>query len=478
MSSGRRRHRRLLRVLATASIAAAGAWLAWRWVVSPAPPRVIVLISIDTLRADALGSYGNSHGATPYLDSLAADGVRFAQAFAQSPWTIPSHASLLTSLYPPVAAATAHRALPPSAITLPEVLRDAGYETGAIVNVDYLGRKFGFDQGFDEFHERLIHRGAAGAVDAALAFLQRSPARRVFLFLHVFDVHGPYADGPRAGAAGEPDATIRYLQRIRYHDYLQLDRFEHLADVRAAYDAGVRRVDVELGRLFADLRRRGLYDEALIVVTADHGEAFFEHRIWVGHGLFLYDNELRIPMILKLPARYGAAGTVVDTPASLVDVMPTIMEVAGLASAPSVQGHSLLAFVNTRPADRRLLGHSTNTGYTEFVRSQRWKFIGPVREEISTVMALHLKPDDSVTEELAARIAAGPQLYDLTTDPGETVNVAAEHPDVVEAMEQLLAAQRRRNALHRERFLAGGTPTAVDLTVDDHERLRQLGYEP
>lgn len=469
-------------MVAVATMGLAGvAWLAWYLMIGDSRPPLILLVSIDTLRADALGSYGNAGVATPHLDSLAGDGVRFAQAFAQSPWTVPSHASMLASLYPTVSQASAKQALPPSTTTLPEVLRDMGYKTGGIVNVHYLTRTFGFDQGFDEFQAPLLRRGAPQAVDAALAFLQTHAGQPVFLFLHLFDVHGPY-DAPRSDGDGRrsehvPDANLQFLQNIHYHDYLDLDRFRSVAELRAAYDAGVERVDVELGRLFTELRRRGLYDEALIIVTADHGEAFFEHGLWVGHGLFLYDTELRIPIIVKLPKDRGPVGAVVETPVSLIDIMPTVLEVAGHASVSSAQGESLLAFVDAPVTDRNVLGYSTNTGNTEYVRSRRWKFVGPMRAQASTVMRQHLRADPSVAGELSKRITSGPQLFDLSTDPQEMNNVAAQHPEVVAAMEELLNDQRERNARHRKRYLGSATPVPLELNTGEREHLRQLGYE-
>jgi arylsulfatase len=460
-----------------AAVMAAAAVIRLGWV--DRLPRLILLVSIDTLRADALSAYGNTRIVTPHLDRLAADGIRFAQAFAQSPWTIPSHASLLTSLYATVSQAGTHQALPSSAITLPELLRDRGYVTAAIVNTHYLGRKFGFDQGFDEFQEPLLMKGAPQVVDAALAFLHAHRHERVFHFMHLFDVHGPYeppnSDG-HTTAAEPPDSSLRYLKSIHYHDYLRLDRFQSLAELRTGYERGVTRVDTELGRLFADLKRRGVYDDALIVVTADHGEAFFEHGIWVGHGLFLYDTELHIPMILKLPKRRGPHGLVVDTPVSLIDVMPTILEVAGHAPAPSAQGQSLLRFATAPSADRNVFGHSTNTGNTEFVRSRLWKFIGPLRDEPANVLRNHLLPDPPVAAELSRRISAGPQLFDLSVDPNETTNVAAEHPALIASMERLLQAQRQRDALQRERHAAATTNTPVALTEGEREQLRSLGY--
>jgi arylsulfatase A-like enzyme len=477
--------RQLVRISVGGLVIAVAALLAHRLMEGAGhrPPPVILLVSIDTLRADALSSYGNTRPNTPHLDDLTADGVRFSHAFAESPWTIPSHASLLTSLYPSVSQATASRGLPEAAVTLAELLRDAGYQTGAIVNTPYLGRKFGFDQGFDDFEEPLLHKGAPQAVDAALAYLRKHAGRPVFLFLHLFDVHGPYDSAASNGQATvterpQPDAELRYLEAIRYHDYLLLHRFRSVAELRDAYEAGVRRVDAELGRLFAELRRDGVYDDSLIIVTSDHGEAFFEHQIWVGHGLFLYDNELHIPMILKLPAGDGAKGTVVDTPVGLIDVMPTILEVVGHLTAPSAQGQSLLTYVDAPVAERNVLGYSTNTGYTESVRSQRWKYIGPMQDEVSTVVDVHLRPEATVAAQLSRRIVTGAQLYELSIDPGETTDVVAEHPDVVAAMEQLLAQAQQSNTLHKARHIAGERPRKVDLTIGERERLRQLGYEP
>jgi arylsulfatase A-like enzyme len=358
---------------------------------------------------------------------------------------------------------------------LAEILRERGYATGAIVNTDFLTRKFGFDQGFDDFREPILHKGAAKVVDGALSFLREHAGEPAFLFVHFFDVHGPYDDAPHTDDEGASSAADwQHLRRIRYHDYLELDRFRSLAELRAGYEAGVQRVDAELGRFFAALRKDGVYDDALIVVTADHGEEFFEHEIWVGHGPFLYDSELRIPMILKLPAARGLRGEVVATPVSLIDVMPTILEIVGAPVPPSAQGQSLLGIIAAPPADRNVFGQSSNTGNTEFIRSRRWKFISPLRERPATLLRRHLRPEADVAQEVSRRIVTGPQLFDLSIDGGETTNLAGTPPDVVETMTRLLEAQRQEDTLHARRHLPERAGQA-ELSESERERLRSLG---
>jgi len=455
----------------------------------------VLLISIDTLRADALSSYGNPRPTTPHLDALARDGVRFTAAIAPSPWTIPSHASILTGFEPGVVRATEKRPVAEALTTLPELLRDRGFATGAVVNFQYLDRKHGFAQGFDEFEFVRGKRAAPRTIGIAADFLRRHRGRPQFFFLHRYDVHGPY-DHPAPYAARyvgraetQSDGNIPFLERVHYADYLTgPKKVPSIAYLRAKYDGGVAKVDAQLGRLFETLKRLKLYDEMLIVVTADHGEAFFEHRVWVGHGLFLYEPELHIPLIVKPPTKLGIAGAVVEDPVSLVDILPTILEVTGHPYPGGIQGTSLLARLRdpqpavgedgdedlgTAPA---VFGRSSNLGGMRFVRTRRWKYIEAARTSPANLYRDHLRPDAQIVPLLNERILFGPQLYDLAEDPGEMRNLATARPDQVEKLQQRLRDRETQNLRRRAAFIGDTVPDEIELTREEREQLRAMGY--
>lgn len=447
-------------------------------------PPLVLLISIDTLRPDVLGSYGSQRPNSPHLDEFARDSVRFRRAYAPSPWTIPSHASLMTSLEPDAVGAHAAEPVPDAALTLPEVFAEQGFATGAVVNTIYLDRKYGFDQGFDEFEHHLGRKDAPESIARALDFLLQHGGRPRFFFLHLFDVHAPYLhpppyDAPPESDTGQPDEDILFLRRVHYHDHLpSLSEVASVAALRARYEAGVNRVDDLLGGLFDALRDLGLYDDALILITSDHGEAFFERRVWVGHGLFLHESELRIPMFLKLPSRRDLEGTVVETPVSLLDVAPTLLDALGLEIPDRFEGHSLIPLVEDpaiAPRFRRpIRATSSNTGGTSSLHDGRWKYIQPLALAEAEVIERHLKPEPEVRSDLADRISGGARLYDLHRDPEEKINLISEHPEIARGLARALdehhqAAARRRAQLRRGE---GG----VILTPDEKARLRALGY--
>jgi arylsulfatase len=454
---------------------------------SAAPGRTVLLVSIDTLRADALSIYGNPRPTSPHLDGLARDGVRFTTAVAPSPWTIPSHAALLTSLQPDAVGAGLKQPLPAGVTTLAEWLGERGFTTAAVVNFQYLDRDHGFDQGFQEFTLHRDRSDAPGVVARGRRFLERNRAQDVFLFLHLFDVHGPY-DAPKpfgtrftAAADKRPDGHLPFLRRIRYHDHLELEEVPNVAYLRARYEGGVARVDEALGDLFEDLRRLGLYDDALIVVTSDHGEAFFEHGVWVGHGLFLYENELRIPLILKLPREHGMAGLVSRALVSLVDVVPTILDALGLAAPAGIQGRSLLPVVrhaadvakNAMP--HAVFGTSSNLD-ARFVRTPRWKYIQRASVRYPRLFRKHLRPDPDAIPVLRERIRLDEQLYDLARDPDEMRNLIHERPEVAERLRRRLEENIARDDALRAGLAASGPVSELELTDEESRELRALGY--
>ncbi len=458
---------------------------------APSEPsgRAVVLVSIDTLRADALSIYGNPRATTPQIDRLAERGVRFTSAIAPSPWTLPSHASMLTALEPGVVTLTERDHLPETAVTLAERLREAGFATGAAVNFPFLTEKYGMAQGFEEFAHVRPRTSAPRLVGHAIDFLERHRGRDQFFFLHLYDVHAPYTQPQpwthrfTEGLDIAPDRAIPFLQQLRFHEHLKLGELPNLTWLRARYEAGAARVDAELGRLFAALRELGLFDDALVIVTSDHGEAFFERGVFVGHGLFLYDTELRVPLIVKFPGS-ELAGRSVSSLVGLIDVTPTILDVMRVPQTPEPQGTSLLRIahedgegpVDNDPATARaVFGLSSNLAQS-FVRTTQWKFIGAGRQPLEQLLHKRLKAKPKAELILRKRISVGEQLYDLESDPGETRNLLDERPGVASALRQRLRANTVQNAARRVRLRPPGPHGQVDLTEAEEALLRRLGY--
>jgi arylsulfatase A-like enzyme len=291
----------------------------------------LVLISIDTLRADHLGCYGYSRDTSPNLDRLALEGVLFEHAYAPAPWTLPSHASLFTGLYPAEHGVVkdTHR-LDDRHVLLPEALAELGYRSAAIVStVPYLRRSYGFKQGWVSYDDRSsfgpskkwaiasnsekVYRGALKQLDQ----LGKGP---FFLFVHDYDVHANYVPpAPFDRLFGPP----RSAELPSAKDDWRARRQRELPQ----YDGEIRWVDDWIGKLVEELRRRDLLEHTVIAVVADHGEEFFEHGFW-GHGANLFDSVLHVPWIVRFPgARH--AGTRIAAPVSLVDVPATLLALAG-----------------------------------------------------------------------------------------------------------------------------------------------------
>lgn len=452
--------------------------------VQTAVERLVLLVSIDTLRPDRTSVYGAQRPTTPELEHLAADGLVFETAVAPAPWTIPSHASLLTSTPPELHGAQTEREIHPGLPLLSQVLRAAGWSTAGFVDTPWLGA-FGFERGYDHYDaeappQGTSRRGAAATRQRILKWLSGASGD-AFIFWHVMDVHGPYgAPAPYGGRFRnhleiKPDDRLAHLRQLGYHDYLQLGRFRSFADLLAAYDEGVLAADAELGRLLAVLRETGLYDDALIIVTSDHGESFMDHGVWVGHGLFLTEDEIRVPLVIKLPGNRHA-GTRVTEMVRLLDVAPTVLDTVDISAPSSFSGLSL---IDPRPGDRRALprvafGMSSNTG-AHYVRTADAKLITAWTLPRQRVIDLHLRP--KTFTPLVERIAGDLFLYDLDNDPTERTNLA-QSGDWAVLRDQLSELDSRFGASIESRRQSLAEPVRSDgvLTDDEVERLKSLGY--
>ncbi len=384
-----------------------------------------LLITLDTTRADALGCYGRVPAVTPNLDSLAREGVLFDNAHCAAPSTLPSHASMLTGLYP-IRNSVRHNGLQPlpqSARTLAESAKEKGFDTAAFIGSVVLADSFGLNQGFDVYdqprHEELgvsTHFGerrASDVIDAALAWLKRRDrARPFFMWVHLFDPHAPYAP-PKEFQTGA------------------LAREPYLGEIAFA--------DRELGRLLAALREQKLLDRVAVLAIADHGESFGEHGE-SSHGVYCYESTLRVPLILRMPG--GEHGVRKNALVSGVDVYPTLAEAMGLAVPPSgeIDGVSLFA----PKLDRGIYFES----YYAW-NAYRWSPIAGWLDGQGKY--LH---------------SSTPEFFDLTADPGEAHDLASQRDSG--RYEAAISALAARPALVQ------GDAHGIDEALK--QRIRSLGY--
>jgi len=329
------------------------------------PHHDLVLVAVDTLRADHLGAFGSTLGATPHLDRLAAESVRFEAAYAPAPFTLPSIASLLTGRYPDaLGVRTNMSSLPEDVETLATELHRQGWRTGAVVSSFVLRRSMGLARGFEHYDDEtpqaeatrpIPERLAPDTTDAALAMLDRllRDGGRFFLWVHYQDPPGPYTPPPSLRerfAAVVPDtARGRRSLPVSENDsgrgaiprYQVVDDRTDVAFYRAGYAGEVTLTDREIGRLLEGLDERGLRERTVVAFTSDHGEAFGEDDLWFAHGEQVHDALVRVPLLLRVPGRPGAARSEV---ASLLDLRPTLVRAVGAEpTEQDLRGRDLLA---------------------------------------------------------------------------------------------------------------------------------------
>jgi arylsulfatase A-like enzyme/Flp pilus assembly protein TadD len=395
-------------------------------------PVNVILITIDTVRADHLGSYGYTSIQTPTLDALGHDGVVFERATSQVPLTWPSHAAILTGLYPFQNGVQDFTGQPLDKRfrSVAEAFKDHGYATGAVVSAFVLDRSWGLARGFDfyddafspqEFANRdlgLVERHAGESVDHALSWLGKNSRRPFFFWLHLYDPHSPY-DPP------EP-----------YHSQYQ----GHLYDGEIAY------ADHELGRVVDWLKRSRLYDRSLILFVSDHGESLGEHGEHE-HGFFVYNSTVHIPLIVKPPTGSGIRPARISRPVETIDVAATLMEVAGLHDSLRGQAHSKGLFAATESdgaAYSETFYPFSSFGWNPLhaLETNRYHFIDAPQAE----------------------------LYDVLADPDEKENIASQQPATAAVLKEKL------QALLRDRPYQPSAGGDAGLSSDALDKLRSLGY--
>jgi arylsulfatase A-like enzyme len=459
------RARRLRIAVAALAIALLGVALAARGAAGR-PARgapTIVWISLDTLRADHVGCYGYRRPTTPTLDALAAESIVFDRAIAPSPWTLPTHLSLLTGLYPSAhGVVDMNAALSDAAMTVPEVLRDTGYRTAAVVSSYMLSPAYGYGQGFETFRFRPKAR-ADGVTETAVELLDAVGDRPLFLFVHNFDIHYPWTPSAADLRPFATDAAIaRYADRSwkHYHDFvadamrMAPEEFAYWID---AYDASIRATDRAVGDLIAALKRSGRWDDTLLVVTSDHGEEWKDHG-FLGHSITLFDEVVRVPLIIKPPANLRIGPRRVASVVSLLDVATTTVRAAGCARTLGV----------SRDLAPLLRGDASTWEDVAHSETALW---GPPRRADVVGPFKRIDPFHYRFGSFQARWDAA--LYDVSRDPGERANLIGREPALGIAA-RLADADRA----YREGVAATGDVRARPVEMDPatRERLRALGY--
>jgi arylsulfatase A-like enzyme len=439
----------------------------------PAAGPDVVLVSIDSLRADHLGAYGYARPTSPTIDRLAAGGVRFEYAISTTSWTLPAHAALFTGLYD-----SAHglvdngQRMSEVHVTLAERFRDAGYHTAGFFGAPYLHPTFGLDQGFDVYEncmtpelasaesaradffsaKSFAHADVTGprTLAAVQRWLETLDERPFLLFLHLWDVHYDYIAPREYVERFDPDYDgpidgRNVYESLAIHKRMPARDLQHLI---ARYDAEIRFTDEMLGRVLAALEERGRLRDAIVVVTADHGEEFFEHG-GKGHQRTLYDEVVRVPLVLSWPGRVPA-GVVVADQVRLIDVMPTLLALAGLSAPPGVQGRDLSPLwrgegLPEEPALTELLVEGRTL---RALRTGRYKWFG----------------------DTAQAPAHG---FDLARDPGEQEPIQAPEEQRERGLARLRDDLSASLAHRRE---VGGDPVPAAAYDSLWERLRALGY--
>lgn len=398
----------------------------------------VLLVTLDTTRADHLGSYGDSDARTPAMDALARGGVLFTQAATPAPLTLPAHSSIMTGLYPTYHGVrlNGNTALSEQHTTLAEVLSAHGYQTAAFIAAFVLDGRWGLNQGFGVYDDQFdlkkfkhvdlaaVQKPGDQVMDASLRWLDEHKSGPFFAWVHLYDAHTPY----------EPPEPLRSEFRSR--------------GMAGLYDGEIAFADQQVARCVSWLQKTGLDQKTIVVIVGDHGESLGSHGE-ATHGYFIYDYALHVPFIVATPLD-RLRGVRVESQVSLVDVFPTVLALTGIDSSARVQGRSLLPLILGRQPEEEVYAYSESMtpslqyGWSALhsLRSPRYKFIRSPR----------------------------PELYDLSADPGEATNIFDTHRararEMTEALDRLMAETGRD----------APAPEAANLDTETLARLASLGY--
>jgi arylsulfatase A-like enzyme len=413
----------------------------------------VILIIIDTVRADHLGCYGYERETSPNIDAFSKECVFFKKAIAAAPWTTPAIASMFTGQYPRVLGYEAEAVVvDDKVLCLAEIFRNAGYATAGVISHIFVSSELGFDQGFDSYDEENAqghgHISSPSVTDKGIAFVDTHKGKRFFLFLHYFDPHCDYIlhdqynffpgyDGELY--SGEP---IEDLRQAAPHMTAEDRRY-----LNALYDSEIRFTDEHIGRLFQHLKDIGIYEDLTIVVVADHGEAFLERGDdWIGHTKTVYQELIHVPFMIRLPGE--SEGWSVDRNISLLDFMPTVVAASGL-DVPEGYEHDAVNLLDGSGAAGReyVFSETGRWGRQEALLDGDWKVI---------------------SDQIAGTIS----LFNLGSDPGELRDVSGENDEVLRRLRAKLFELDYDLRMARSRFRV----RAPKLSPEQVEKLRSLGY--
>ena len=390
----------------------------------------IIFISVDTLRADHLSCYGYDKKTTPMLDMLAKKGVLFKKAYAPAPWTLPSHASMFSGLYPSKHKAIDERvAVGKEIVMLTEKLQAAGYETGGFVSHYYLSKDYGFDRGFDKFVMKLDEK-AENMTKMAATWIRDNRKKPFFAFIHYFDPHTPYFPPAEFRTKHFPKDLIEIKGDTQdvlsvIHSKYPEKRDKTLRALRALYDGEIDYVDSSISELYKKLQLYKLDKNTLIIVTSDHGEEFYEHGL-MEHGFTLYEEQLHVPLIFYCPEKI-AMGKTTDVPVSLVDLFPTLLDYAGIPVPEKIDGRSILPLLKN--PDGPVADSISNRPLHAQTTRQ-----GPDRMCV-------IKDDNKYIYSPDFRLSFrsfGQELFNLKKDPKETTNLMPTEVDLGEKYKKIM----------------------------------------
>lgn len=450
-------------------------------------PSGVVFVLVDALRADRLGCYGNPRPTSPNIDALVKRGTLFQNAITAAPWTLPTMATIWTSLNPSVHGATRisdlfqHDIRPvakldESRVTLAEVLKENGFKTGAFVDGTYCRKPFGMAQGFDVFLDAELP-GIRLNVESMFDWLDREKPERFFAYLHTVEVHSPYSPAKlRPPKTETKDLVWQQIdsvlaeERDRYeefnfdpgyegkiHGYWTVAKKERRGleplsepdqkQLFALYDRGIAYTDYWIGQVIEGLEKRGLLDRTIVVLTADHGDELMDHG-GVEHGETFYDEMVRVPLVIRVPGL--AEGRSIEQQVGLVDLKPSLLDLLDVPHDLRMQGRSFAPLMRGEDfAELPAFSEASIVPGEGSVRTRDWKYI---------------------------KMHGGEELYDLRADPRELTNLCATRADVCAEMAEQLRAWRKQNTEIAEQLVLPAAPKA-EVDEETKERLRNLGYE-
>lgn len=418
---------------------------------TPKGPNVIFII-VDALRADHVSCYGYSRSTTPSIDALSSHSILFKNAISAAPWTTPSIGSMFTSQYPAVLGFKNEPIIiGQEFLTIAEIFKENNYQTKGIISYAFVSSSLGFNQGFDSYDEENAkghgHISSPSITDKAISFLRKRGNTKFFLFLHYFDPHYDYVLHEDYDYYPDYDGPLHSSQPIReLREKAPHMRANDIKYIKALYDSEIRFTDEYIGKLMDELKELKLYDNTLIVFTADHGEEFLERGdYWIGHTKKLYQEQIHVPLIVKLPE--SNEQRIVHEYVGLIDLMPTVIDYAGLWIPKTYrhEGQIIDASSALEPGKRIIMSETRRWVVLQSATWRGWKLI--------------LDP-----------YTKSKQLFDLQKDPAESENLAAKNNEALQEMEVTL---QKWNSQMRSRRTEAERPTFAE---EQKKHLRSLGY--